>query len=92
MGIGAAGDKRHIYILVNTLRQNIGQRQFKSESELHDTLYDILLELHRFYNVERSRRLGYKEIRLFLIVSALLGVKLSNGSFCVCHIPIDLWP
>jgi hypothetical protein len=92
MAIGASGDKRHIDILVNTLRQNIGQRLFRTESELYGILYEILLELHRIYNVERSRRLGYKDIRYFLNVSALIGVKLLEGPFCICHISADLWP
>ncbi len=92
MGIGAAGDKRHIDILVDAFRQNIGQKQFESESELYQTIYNTLLEIHRIYNIERSRRLGYKVDKLFLNVVAILAAKLSDGTFYVYYIPTDLWP
>ncbi|MDN5846695.1 MAG: hypothetical protein L0H53_10530, partial [Candidatus Nitrosocosmicus sp.] len=89
--IGASGDIRHIKILVEKLKKDIGELVYNNESQIRDCIYESLLSLHKFYNVDRSFRLGYKETKLFFQPSALLAVKIPDMTFCLYYIGSDLW-
>ncbi len=93
IGIGTAGSERSIKILVETLQQRLKPENLESEQKLRDNLENILLELHRHYSFERSRKLGFddKNIRNFFEVEAIVGAKLSNDTFCLLHIMSDGW-
>lgn len=91
MGIGGAGNEGHIKVLVQALRQEFGEEEFDSEPELKKRIIKVLLELHKFYNVDPSRFLGFQNIQYFFQPYALLGVKLSDNSFYLYHITPQPW-
>jgi 20S proteasome alpha/beta subunit len=93
IGIGTSGSEPSIKVLVESLQQSITLEDLESEQKLKEKTESILLELHRYYNVERSRKLGFdqKNIQLSFIVDALVGAKLSNDEFCLLHIMQNGW-
>lgn len=83
IGIGTAGDENNIKILVESLKQNLGQEEFDSEPILRKKIDDILINLHRTHNVIRSIEMGYQNPVYLFNPIALIGAKLLDGSFCL---------
>lgn len=81
----------HIRVLVDTLKQNLNDEVFDTELQLRQRVDDVLLYLHRIYNVERSGRLGYAETQNLFRSEALLGTRLQNGTFCLHHLTLEPW-
>lgn len=81
--IGAAGKESHIKVLVEKLKQELKDKEFDSEPNLRKQLDNILIDLYKTYNVERSVKLGYKETKLHFNPQALIAAKLQNNGFCL---------
>lgn len=91
MGVGASGDVGHMKVLVEELEERLEQSKFKTELDLRQTLDNILCELFREYNVERSKRLGYSETVLLFTPAAILGAKLEDDTFVLYRLRLPPW-
>ncbi len=86
IGMSASGKEFQIKILLDKLKQDLENKEFDSESNLRKQLDNILIELYKTYNVERSIKLGYKETKLHFNPQALIAAKLKNNEFCLYYI------
>lgn len=78
LALGGSGTMSQITLLAEEMRKRLGDRTFDDE-QLRESAYQVLLELYRKYNVERSRFLGLSEIQTFFDPRALLGARLQNN-------------
>ena len=78
IALGAAGSVSQMSMLADSLKQKLGENIY-SDLELRTNIEDVLLELHKNYNLRWSKALE-KETFVFN-PSAILGGKLNDGSF-----------
>jgi 20S proteasome alpha/beta subunit len=91
IGVGAAGDIGHIGVLIDKLKEQLEPRKFKTELELRHTVDDIICQLFRKYDVERSERLGFSKTVFLFEPSAIVGAKLDNDTFALYRLRFPPW-
>jgi 20S proteasome alpha/beta subunit len=72
MCVGAAGNIGHIRILTEELKKGLDGYVFDTESQLTSQLDDMVVNLHRIYNVQRSARLGYSTPAIIFNANGIL--------------------
>lgn len=77
--LSGSGVHSQIETLVSYLKPSIADKGFNNQS-LKEVVEQIRLELHRKYNVNRSRFLGLPQVEMYFNLSALLGAKLLEGN------------
>jgi 20S proteasome alpha/beta subunit len=90
IGMGTAGDERHIRVLVNDFQEHIKAVDLESEKKLRERIRERLLKLHEIYNVQRSS-IEKIPTKYFFLLYALLGAKLNNGEFSLYDITPEPW-
>ena len=78
IALGSAGSVSQMNMLADALKQKLGEN-ILSDLELRTNIEDVLLELHKNYNLRWSNALE-KETNVFH-PSSLLAAKLKDGSF-----------
>jgi 20S proteasome alpha/beta subunit len=91
IGVGAAGDIGHIRVLIDKLKEQLEPRKFKTELELRHTIDDIICQLFKKYDVERSERLGFSKTVFLFEPSAIVGAKLDDGTFALYRVRFPPW-
>lgn len=91
LALAGSGDTDHIKILVEELNQALGDREF-NDRDLRENIEEILLRLHKKYNLERSRFLGLSEENMFFAPYSILGARLKgDNSFGLYLLRPDGW-
>lgn|GEM_PF-1286487 len=91
IGVGAAGDVGQIRVLVDELKKHFERSKFRTELDLRQTLDDILCELFRKYDVERSEKLGFHKTVFLFEPAAILGAKIQDGTFALYRLRFPPW-
>jgi 20S proteasome alpha/beta subunit len=78
VALGAAGSISQMAMLADALKQKLGETIF-SDLELRTKIEDVLLELHKNYNLRWSKAL--EKTTYVFNPSSIVGAKLNDGSF-----------
>ena len=90
IALGASGEADHVKLLVEELRENLGD-SLLSDKEIRKKIYDVLLSLHKKYNIERAKFLGIREDTMYFRPNTILGAKLSDSTFGLYRLKPDAW-
>lgn len=85
IGIGASGDNSQIELLVDELKQHLGN-ETGLESEFRNQMYSVILNLHRIHNHNHSLLCGYAGARLFFSPLSIAAAKQKNGDYCLYRV------
>ena len=89
IALAGSGDADHTRLLVE-LRENLGDSPL-SDKEIREKTYNVLLRLHKKYNIDRAKFLGIREDTMYFRPNTILGAKLSDSTFGLYRLKPDAW-